>query len=177
VDDLAVRVVGEPTRWVSCLGRNILESDGEVDQVQVKVVNAPVLELLLCDRLDLLVIVEGLPELGDDEELFALYEALLDGAGNTLAGFDFIAVICLRLSADASFVPRAISFRWMTLAFRLPCSVPSHRYFGFIARWVLDTIRFAKIWLAGRRCALEFSGQSYTSIRDGSAYERWTRES
>jgi hypothetical protein len=65
-----------------------------MDQVQVEVVNSPVLELLLGDGLDLLVVVECLPELGDDEEVFALYKALLDGTGNTLASFDFVAVIC-----------------------------------------------------------------------------------
>jgi hypothetical protein len=45
--------------------------------------------------------VEGLPELGDDKEIFALYEALLDRAGNALAGFDFIAVICIESLANA----------------------------------------------------------------------------
>ena len=64
-----------------------------MDQVQVEVVNAPVRELLLGDGLDLVVVVEGLPELRDNEKVFAFYEAVLDGAGNTLAGFDFVAVV------------------------------------------------------------------------------------
>jgi hypothetical protein len=93
MDDLAVCIVGEPPRWIPCLGRDILERNGEMDQVQVEVVDSPVLELLLGDGLDLLVVVECLPKLGDDEEVFALYKALLDGAGNTLASFDFVAVI------------------------------------------------------------------------------------
>jgi hypothetical protein len=94
VDDLAVRLVGEPPRWVPCLGRNILERDGEVDEVEIEVVDTPVLELLLDNGLDLLLVVECLPKLGDDEEFFALYEALLDGAGDTLAGLDLVAVVC-----------------------------------------------------------------------------------
>jgi hypothetical protein len=64
-----------------------------MDQVQVEVVNAPVLELFLGNGLDLLVVVECLPKLGDNKELFTLYESVFDGAGNTLAGFYFIAVI------------------------------------------------------------------------------------
>lgn len=93
VDNLAVRVVGEPARWVPCLGRDILQRHREVNDIQVEVVNTPVLELLLGDGLDLLVVVECLPKLGHDEEVLALYETLLDGAGDTLTGFDFVAVI------------------------------------------------------------------------------------
>lgn len=111
VDDLAVRIVREPTGWVADLGSNILERNGEVDQVQVKVVNTPVLELLLDNGLDLLVVVEGLPKLGDNEELLALYKTLLDGAGNTLARLDFVAVVWMKLSAitlqdSHDFVPK-----------------------------------------------------------------------
>jgi hypothetical protein len=90
--DLAL-AVDEPTGRVACLGVDVLEGDGEVDEVEVEVVNAPVLELLLADGLDLLAVVEGLPKLGDDEEFFALYEAVFDGAGYTLAALDFVAVI------------------------------------------------------------------------------------
>jgi hypothetical protein len=101
VDDLAVRVVRVPAGRVADLGCNILERDGEADQVEVKVVNTPVLELLLDNGLDLLIVVEGLPKLRDDEELLALYKTLLDGTGNTLARFDFVAVVWMEMSATA----------------------------------------------------------------------------
>ena len=64
-----------------------------MDEVQVEVVDAPVGELLAGDGLDLLGVVEGVPELGGDEEIFALDDAFLDCAGNALTRFDFIAVI------------------------------------------------------------------------------------
>lgn len=64
-----------------------------MDDVQVEVVDAPVLELLLADRLDSIAVVKRIPELGDKEEVFALDEALLDGAGDTLARLYFVAVI------------------------------------------------------------------------------------
>jgi len=91
--DLAL-AVDEPARWVAHLGVDVLERDGEVDDVQVEVVDAPVGQLLLADGLDLLALVECLPQLADDEEVFALYEAVLDGAGYTLAALDFVAVVC-----------------------------------------------------------------------------------
>lgn len=91
--DLAL-AVDEPARWVAHLGVDVLEGDGEVDDVQVEVVDAPVGQLLAADGLDLLALVERLPQLADDEEVFALYEAVLDGTGYTLAALDFVAVVC-----------------------------------------------------------------------------------
>jgi hypothetical protein len=65
-----------------------------VHDVQIEVVDTPVGELLSGDGLDFVGFVEAVPELGDDEELLALDDALLNGAGYTLAGFDFVAVVC-----------------------------------------------------------------------------------
>jgi hypothetical protein len=69
-----------------------------VHDVEVKVVNAPVCELLAADGLDFVAFVEGVPELGDEEEVFALHEALFDGAGDAFAGFFFVAVVLGRVS-------------------------------------------------------------------------------
>ena len=91
--DLAL-TIDEPAGWVALLRVDILQGDGEVDNVEVEVVNTPVGQLLAADGLDLLTLVEGLPELADDEEVFSLYEAFLDGASYTLTALDFVAVIC-----------------------------------------------------------------------------------
>jgi hypothetical protein len=91
--DLGARLVDEPAGRVAYFGSNIFDSDGEVDQVEIEVVNTPVRELLACDWLDLLGVVERVPKFRSDEEVFALYDALLDSAGNTLAAFDLVAVI------------------------------------------------------------------------------------
>ena len=89
--DLVALIV--PAGGVADRGVDPLEGDGEVDEVEVEVLEAPVGELLLDDGLDALSIVEGVPELGDDEELLTGDEALLDGAGNTLAALDLVAVV------------------------------------------------------------------------------------
>jgi len=89
--DLVV-LVG-PAGWVFHGGVDVFESNGEVDVEKVEVVNAVVLELLLADRPNLLRVVERVPELADDEKVLALDEALLDGAGVSLAGFLLVAVI------------------------------------------------------------------------------------
>ena len=42
-----------------------------MDNVKVKIVNTPVLELLLADWLDAVMVVKRVPELGDKEEIGA----------------------------------------------------------------------------------------------------------
>lgn len=92
--DLGAGVVVVPAGRVADLGVDVLESDGEVDEEEVKVVDLPVGELAAGDGLDVLLVMVCLPELGDDEEVLSLYDAFLDGAGNTLTTGLLIAVIC-----------------------------------------------------------------------------------
>jgi hypothetical protein len=61
--------------------------------VEVEIVDSVVLELLLANRFDTLLVVEGVPQLGNDEQLFSLDKAVLDGASEALAGFLFVAVV------------------------------------------------------------------------------------
>lgn len=91
--DLGACIIDIPAGRVAYFGSDIFDSDGEMDQVEVEVVDSPVCELFTGNGLDLFGVVEGVPQFRGDEEVFALYDALLDSAGNTLAGFDFVAVI------------------------------------------------------------------------------------
>lgn len=90
--DLLVAVV-VPAGGVADAGVDVLEGDGEVDEEEVEVVDLPVGELPAGDGLDPVDVVEGLPQLGDDEELLALHQAVLDGAGDALAALLLIAVV------------------------------------------------------------------------------------
>ena len=84
--------------WVSFRGVDVFEGDGEVDNVEVKVVYAPILKLLFADGLDTVMVVERVPELRDKEEIGALDYAFFDSAGDTLAGFLFVSVVCKAIS-------------------------------------------------------------------------------
>lgn len=42
--------------------------------------------------------MEGVPEFADEEEFFALDDAFFECTGNTLAGFDLIAIVFPRVS-------------------------------------------------------------------------------
>ena len=87
-----VSFVGE-ARGISYFRIHVLQRDWKVDDVKIKIVNVPVLELLLANGLDLLLVMEGVPELGDDEELFSLNETILDRSRDTLAALDLVAVV------------------------------------------------------------------------------------
>lgn len=89
--DLALGVL--PAGRVAHTRVDVLESDGEVHNVQIEVVDAQVGQLLAGDGLDLVAVVEAVPQLGDKEEVLARDDALLDGAGDTLADLDFVAVV------------------------------------------------------------------------------------
>lgn len=39
------------------------------------------------------MVVEGVPELGDKKKIGAFDESVFDGPGNTLTGFDLVAVV------------------------------------------------------------------------------------
>ena len=72
---------------------DVFQRDGEVDNVEIEIVDPPVLQLLLADGRHAVLVVEGIPELGHEEQVGALDDALFDGAGYALAGLDFVAVI------------------------------------------------------------------------------------
>ena len=91
--DLGTGIVVVPARGVADLRVDVLQCDWEVNNPEIEVVNPPVSELLPGDRLNLLVVVERLPQLGDNEQIFTLYDALLDGTCNTLTGLLLVAVV------------------------------------------------------------------------------------
>ena len=82
-----------PAGGVAFLGIDVLEGDGEVHDEEVEVVDSPVAQLLFADGFDVGLVVEGVPEFGDDEEVGAFAEAVFEGAGDALAAFGFVAVV------------------------------------------------------------------------------------
>lgn len=82
-----------PSWWVTDLWVNISESDWEMDVVEIEVVNAKVCKLLAGNWLDAVVLGEGTPKLGDNEEVLTLYESVLDSSGETLSGLLLVTVI------------------------------------------------------------------------------------
>ena len=63
------------------------------ENTYVEVVDAPILKLAFADGVNALGIVEGVPELRDDEEFRASDEAFVYGTRDTEANFEFVAVV------------------------------------------------------------------------------------
>jgi hypothetical protein len=77
------------------LGRvDVFQRDGEVDEEQVEVVESQIGQLLARRELDLVAVVERVPQLGDHEQLLTRDEPVFDGARKALADFLFVAVVC-----------------------------------------------------------------------------------
>ena len=93
--DFAVGVGSTPTRWVPDGWIDVFQRNGKVHNVQVEIVQTPVGELFLADGSHAIVVVEGVPEFGDNEEVGSFDEAVFDCARDALAGFDFVAVVCV----------------------------------------------------------------------------------
>lgn len=89
-----VLAINGPTRRISNIRINIFQCNWEVDNEQVKIVNAPIRELLAADGLDFVTLVERVPELADEEQIFTLYETVFDGSCDTFTCLFFIAIIC-----------------------------------------------------------------------------------
>lgn len=76
------------------LGRvDVLLSNGEVNEPEIKVVKTPIVERLLGQLEDVLLGVESVPELGGDKELLAGDETVGDGLADTFAGFLLVTVV------------------------------------------------------------------------------------
>ena len=58
--DDVLAIVGE-AGGVAFRGIHVFQRNGEVDNIEVEVINAPVLKLFFADRLHAIVVVEGVP--------------------------------------------------------------------------------------------------------------------
>ena len=91
LNDLSFEVA--PSAWVGNGGVDVFEGDGEMDEEEIKVVDAPPFELLAGDGLDFVGFVEGVPEFGGDEEFGTGDDAFVDSAFDTLSALFLVSVV------------------------------------------------------------------------------------
>ena len=80
-------------RIADLLGRDVFESDWEVDEIEVDITQAPSFVLGFGLRESVFFAVVVVPEFGDDKDVFALDEPFLDGALDALSCFVLVLVI------------------------------------------------------------------------------------
>lgn len=73
----------------------------EMHDIKIEVLKTEILQLLSTHGLNALFLVKGVPQLGDDEEVFSLHHAFFDCSSYTLACFNFVPVILGFLLASA----------------------------------------------------------------------------
>jgi len=88
---------GAVTPPVPCFKRNESLRDGEVDEVEVEVRQAQVVQGLLAGWEDVLVTVVRVPQLGRDPQVLAGHQALLDGALDAQPDLLFVAIVARRV--------------------------------------------------------------------------------
>lgn len=80
-------------RISSLLGIDVLEGNGEVDEIKVDVAETPSLVLGLGHGHSMFFSVVVVPQLGGNEDILALHETLLNGSLDTLTGLLLVLVV------------------------------------------------------------------------------------
>ena len=93
-----------PLRRILGLNWNELNGEGEVNEVQVQVLNSEVSQTLTASELDMLGAMERIPKLGDNEEVFSCANTLLNGPCNALTNLDFITVVTGAIEKSVAFL-------------------------------------------------------------------------
>lgn len=91
-----------PLRWVSDLGVDVLEGDGEVDDVHINVVELEVAQGFPEGFLNSIGVMVGLPKLGDDEKIFSLDSSGFKNALNSFSNFLLVSVIGSSIKASVT---------------------------------------------------------------------------
>lgn len=90
--------------------------------IQIKVVNPPVFQLLLANGFDPFLVVERVPQLGYEEEIFTLDETLFQGSGNALTGFFLVSIIFSYIGGVSQFSDQKAIGGFATHHMRRPTS-------------------------------------------------------
>ena len=98
--DLLVKV--NPLRRVFALDRHELQSDREVNEVKVEVVNTHVSHCLLARKLDILRTVESVPKFGNHEQVFSFANTFVKGSLDALSCHHFVAIVSSRVEQSIS---------------------------------------------------------------------------
>lgn len=90
---LGLLLVAPEARVSDLLEGDELEGNGEVDEEEIEVLETPGLKLELGLLVRVLALVVVVPELGGDEEVFSLHQALVNGASDALASLGAVGVV------------------------------------------------------------------------------------
>ncbi len=85
--------VEQPFRRISLLYRHEFQRDGEVDQIEIELLQLQVFERLAARQFDMFGRVERVPEFRGDPQLLARHQPFADRARQPFAGLHFVGVV------------------------------------------------------------------------------------
>jgi hypothetical protein len=85
--------ISEKTRGVSLSRVNVFLSNGEMNQKEIEVLKTPISKGALGKRDSMVLLMEGVPELGSDENVLTLDDAIGNGTADTFTAFLLVAVV------------------------------------------------------------------------------------
>ena len=129
-------VEAEPLGWILLLDGDELEGDGEMNQVQVKVVKTKISQSLLASHLDVLRAMESVPELGNDEEVRPGNNALVNGLADTLSHLDLVTVVASTVEQSISKLDSVVDDVGANIFWNLPESETKSGDLGFVGKIV-----------------------------------------
>ena len=129
-------VEAEPLGWILLLDGDELEGDGEMNQVQVKVVKTKISQSLLASHLDVLRAMESVPELGNDEEVRPGNNALVNGLADTLSHLDLVTVVAGTVEQSISKLDSVVDDVGANIFWNLPESETKSGDLGFVGKIV-----------------------------------------
>ena len=85
----------------------------KVHDVQIKILESEILQLLPTDRLNSFLLMEGIPELRDDEEILSFDQTIFDCSGNALACFDFVSVVLISVKERSFYRSGSVTYHML----------------------------------------------------------------
>jgi len=85
--------ISKKARGVSLSRINVFLSNGEVDQKEIEVLKTPISKGALGELNSMVLLVEGVPELGSDENFLTLDDTISNGTADTFTALLLVAVI------------------------------------------------------------------------------------
>jgi hypothetical protein len=79
--------------------------------------------------------VEGVPELGNNEQVLALHDTLVNGTLDTLAGLDFVAVVACTVKETVSSLDGVVNLVGASVVVDLPEAEADERHLAAIVEF------------------------------------------
>ena len=101
-----------------------------MNQIEVEVIETQILKSLLASWLDVLLLVECVPQLGSNEELFSLNDAFINSLLDSCTSLLLIAIIASLINQFIAVLDGCVHTISSLILINLPASIPNSWHLG-----------------------------------------------